>query len=263
MAKSEDKEKSSNVQSVERAFHLLEIISRAPSPVNVQELSDLTGISRTTVHGLVNTLYSMKYIERASIRGRYQLSPKLYSMICSYPHRLPVVRTANRYLIRLSEKFNTTVHLGILSPEKEVLLIKAYYTENLSNISTSNYFPLHASAIGKMLLANLPQERREDLLESLELVQYTRNTITDRNKLRQELEAIRQRGYSRDDAEYLDNTHCLAFPIWNADGTIAASFSLSDMTNVDSEKNSLIIPEGLQCSKQCSREMGWSLGTMR
>lgn len=262
MQNAAEKERSGTVQSVERAFHLLEIISRASSPVNVQELSDMTGISRTTVHGLINTLFSMNYIERSSIRGRYTLSPKLYSMICSYPHRLPVVRAANRYLARLSEEFNTTVHLGILSTDKEILLIKAYYAENLANVSTSNYFPLHASAIGKMLLANLPEARREALIDSLELVQYTRNTITDRDALAEELARIRELGYSRDDAEYLDNTHCLAFPIWGSDGSIAASFSLSDMTESNSSEAN-IIPEGLECSKRCSREMGWSLGAMR
>lgn len=263
MRSSENKTTGNNVQSVERAFRLLEIISRYASPVSVQELSDLTGISRTTVHGLVNTLHSMKYIERAAIRGKYQLSPKLYSMVCSYPHRLPVVRAANRYLIHLSEQFNTTVHLAILSPNNEVLLLNAYYAENLSNISTPNYFPLHASAIGKMLLANLPQPQREELIQSLDLVRYTKNTITDQDSLHQELEKIRQQNYARDDAEYLDNTHCLAFPIWGADGSMAASFSLSDMTAADSTQNSLIIPEGLQCSKRCSREMGWIFSTVR
>lgn len=263
MQNAAEKERPGTIQSVERAFSLLELISHAAEPVNVQDLSSMTGISRTTVHGLINTLYSMNYIERSSIRGKYVLSPKLYSMICSYPHRLPVVRASNRYLSQLSEKFHTTVHLGILSTDKEVLLIKAYYSENLTNLSTSNYFPLHASAIGKILLANLNEPYRESLIDSLELVQYTRNTITDPNKLREELANIRQQGYSCDSAEYLDNTHCLAFPIWAADGTIAASFSLSDMSESESSEVSLIVSEGLECSKRCSREMGWSLGTMR
>ena len=253
--------KNNGVQSVERAFRILENVCKSQNPISVQDLSEITGIGRTTVHGLVNTLYNMGYIDRSSIRGHYVISPKLYGMICAYPHRLPVVRAANRRLIKLSDTFNSTVHLCILSPENEAMLIKAYYPDQVANISESYFFPLHATAVGKALLAYQPEERRENLIQQINTLQYTKNTIHDKDALRAELAAIRQCGYSEDRAEYLDNTYCIAFPIWDDKGQIAAAFSLSDyLENLATREND-IIPIGLQCSKSCSMEMGWKLGT--
>ncbi len=250
--------KASPVQSVARALSILETVCESNQPMSVQEISAVLGISRTTAHGLVNTLVACKYLEKEQLTRKYMPTSKMYAMSCAYPHKLKVMQAANPYLRDLLTRYRQTIHLGVMSTNDDVLLLKAYFPERVPNLTRVFNLPMHATGIGKTMLAFLPNARREAILEKTELTPYTKNTVTDKDRLREEIEDIRQRGYGFDTAEYLDNTFCVGFPILNEQDEAIAAFSISGQQKDIEPLFSEIIPDSLQVSKTCSSEMGWT-----
>lgn len=257
--RAETSKESGGVQSVERALSILELLCKSQSPLGASEISEKLNINRTTVYGLINSLIKKDYVVVSEVNGKFTITGKMYGLSYLYPNRLPVVRCASSYMLELAEKFNTTIHLGTLSIRNDVLLVKAQFPKNIQNVHSGSHFPLHATGLGKVLMAFLPEEKKNTVIEECNLKQLTSRTITDREVLRKELEEIVERGYGRDLEEYLEGTSCAAFPIFNERHEIVAAMSVSGATDIIEGQISQIISEGLRCSKQCSSEMGWSL----
>lgn len=250
-------ESSINIQSVDRALNILEYLSRAKTPVSVQEISDAIGIKRTTAYGLLNTLIKTEYAVKSE-SGKYTVSGKMYSLSYSYPARIPIVRYVKKYMVELSEKFQETVHLGMLSIRNNIMLLKAQIPNNSFDVECGSFFPLYASGLGKVILAFLDSDRQKELIDGMgELKKYTGNTITEKETLISELERIREQGYAFDNEEYLEGTMCVAFPLFDDRNNIVAAMSVSGITENIRPKLEEIITNGLRCSKQCSKEMGW------
>lgn len=248
------------IQSAERALDILELLSQTTEALSAIEISKELNINRTTVYGLLNTLMKKDYIRKESSSGKYVVTEKMYALSYAHPYRLPVVRIASPYIIELSKRYSITVHLGILSVKNEVLLVKAQFPPDLEGVRSGNSFPLYATGSGKVMLAYLSSKKRESVMNEIELYPYTKATITDKDVLLKELDLIRHRGYGTDKGEYLENTYCIAFPIFNSQKEITATLSLSGTREKIENHFDDIVPDGMQCSKYCSMELGWNPG---
>ncbi len=264
MAKRKESENQvNNIQSVERALNILELLSKTQLPMGAIEISQELGINRTTVYGLMNTLINMDYVVRSEVGSKYTISGRMYSLSYSYPNRLPVVQYAQRYMQELSDTYNTTIHLGTLTIRHDVLLINARFPKNIQNIRSGSSFPLHASGMGKVLLAFSSPEKREDMIARCDFQAFTRKTIVDRDVMEKEMQEIREQGYGCDEEEYMEGTACIAFPIFNSRDDITAAMSVSGTCDQINGQREQIIRDGLRCSKQCSSEMGWRMYNSR
>jgi DNA-binding IclR family transcriptional regulator len=128
----------------------------------------------------------------------------------------------------LAARLNLTVHLGALEEGMVTYVAK---------VSTPNAFPpytrvgskleAYCSGLGKVLLAALPPEQIESFILDGDLVALTPHTITDRTRLRAELEKVRQQGYAIDDREYQANMRCIAVPIHDGEARVVAALSVT------------------------------------
>lgn len=244
------------IQSVERAFSIVELLCASYEPMSAIEISDALDLKRTTVYGLLDALLQMEYIVKDD--RRYAISGKLYSLSYKYPNRFRVTQAAAKYMISVSDRFGCTAHLGRLGINHTVLLIKAVFPSRQTEITSGSPFPLYCSAMGKLLLAYQPQDMRAHMLEQISPKQLTPTTIIDKARLTEELDDIRTRGYSLDRGEMLDNTYCLSVPIFDSQGLVHTAMSFSttkaNMENIIDE----LIPIAVQSGKECSMEMGWN-----
>lgn len=250
-----------SIQSMTRTFAILEHFAYSHEPLSVLDISRKLDLNRTTVHGLIKTMLQCGYIQHSTLSGQYVLSPKLYSMVCDYPYRLEVVRNCGVLLNALSAATNVNVHLGILNGDYNVLMVKCFTPPDGDASTIGQNFPLHASAMGKMMLANQPQSVREQILSVLELYPFTEKTLTDAASLEKELELVRTRGYSHSFGEYIAGIDCIAFPIWDSRGNICAAFSLSGIPREiagNQEKLNCLLVMGRQYTMRCSTAMGWN-----
>lgn len=248
--------KKNPVQAVERAFAILELLSRSRSSLSAIEISQELGLKRTTVYGLLESLMQMGYALR--VDNKYTISGKMFHLSYTYPNRFRVAQVAESYMCAMAQKYECTSHLGILSQNTEVLLIRACFPNNVDRIHSGSMFPLHASSMGKVLLAFQPEETRQKILQSLHLTRYTSTTITSLDALTEELDRIRELGYGEDRSEYLDDTHCLAVPVFNEKNAIVAAMSFSSDEASMRQVRAKLLPEAAKYGKNCSITLGWN-----
>ncbi|KPJ76051.1 MAG: hypothetical protein AMJ54_13035 [Deltaproteobacteria bacterium SG8_13] len=219
------------VQSLERAALILEVLSRFSQGLSLGELSERVSLSKGTVHRLLSSLSYLDFIRQDPLSKQYLLGFKLVELGNSLLNQIDFRIEARPFLIELAESTKETVHMVILD-HKEVLYIdkveSSGHTSGLRMASMlGSRIPAHCSAVGKVLLAFLPEEEYEKITGGDGLPKRTENTITDPKKLKAHLKQIRQGGYALDNEENEIGIRCVAAPIRDQRGEVIAAISIS------------------------------------
>ena len=224
-AKSQDSESSSSVRSVDRAIAILTALADQPRPLGVGELAAAVGLHPATVHRLLATLARLNWVERLD-PGKYGLGLRMLGVAALGVAESPLLSNSTPILQRLAEVSGWSSYLSVIVGNRVVDL--ARYPGRLSQAAPTFAFgpgrsyPAHASADGKLLLAHLPEEELNAIIESEPLRAFTENTIVDLDVLRQELESIRKRGFATDRGERSEFVKGVAVPV-KAEGTVVAA----------------------------------------
>lgn len=217
---------TSGVQSVERAFAILQAIGLEPGGLGVTSISKQTGLPKSTVSRLLSTLEASGAIERVPGRDAYRVGPGVLAMAgrASYSRQLNVL--ARPYLQELAEETGETVHL--CTPDGD----QVFYVDQINSrfhIQLQDWtgvrFPMHTVAAGRVFLASLSPDRLEQYL-SRPLERYTSKAITDRNVLRRHVERARAEGLSWVWEETELGLVGVAAPVEDAGGKVVAAVSL-------------------------------------
>ena len=214
-------------QTVLKALDVLECLSSADHSLNVTTVAEVCGLSRPTTYRLLATLQSRNYV-RQTQDGHYDLGTNVLSLSRSYLEHLDLPKLARPILCELSQVSNETTHLGILDDASILYVGKVESPQTVrlhSAIGARN--PVYSTAMGKAILAFLPIEKRNALLDRIDFLPHTPNTITDRAVLNEHLERIRAEGFATDDAESEEGIRCVAAPILGLDGSAFAAISIS------------------------------------
>lgn len=241
------------VHAVERAFQLLDVLARGDA--GVSELARATGLHKATVHRLIRTLRQLGLVELAPDGTRYRLGLRLLELGGRVLARLDLRDAARPYLTELRERTRLTVHMAILDGAEVVYIDKLDSPANLrmaSFVGTRN--PAYCTALGKAILAALPDEELEAVLARTQFLPRTPNTITTPTALRQELAVTRARGYAIDNVENEEGIRCVGAPVYGHTGRVVASISVSGpifsvtMAGID-ELGRLVADIGQQISR--------------
>ncbi len=219
-----------HVQSLERALNILEVMAEEGAPISVTELAERVKLKTSTVHRLLSTLTHRGYVEQDPEDNKYKLGLKLLEIGNSVLYLSDIRTVARPYLEELVERCNETANLAILD-EGDVVYIDQVESKNLVIVKmfaqVGNRGPVHCTASGKALLAFLPDDKLEEILNKIEMVKYTNETITEYPHLKKELERIRREGFALDWGEREEHVRCVAAPIFNYEGRAVASISVS------------------------------------
>lgn len=223
MATSTAKIARRSVQSVDRALDLLEALVAAEGEITITALATRTSLHVSTVHRLLTTLLRRGYVRQNLDTSRYYAGAKL-ATLAEGRSRYNELRLRARPILRtLTEQTRETTNLVVLDD------VTAVYIETVPSpqvvrlfTSVGNRVPLHATGAGKALLAWVPAERRDALIDRLELRSHTPRTLVDRVSLQRALAEIRQRGYAIDDEEYDDGVRCVAVAVGPMGAPLAA-----------------------------------------
>jgi len=246
------------IQSVERALEILNILSESYEPLSAIEIGKRIGINRVTAYGLLTTLMEKGYVVKNAETGKYTIGLKLFEIGSAYVRKMPLTKVAAPYMSKISTDLGISVHLGILSDDGRVTLIKAFVPLRIEVMNQGITLPAHASGMGKILLAYSSPEEMHELVAKQGMHNYTNTTIVSEEELEKELVRIRKQGYALDKGEYFDNTYCIAFPIKDGNNHVIASISISGSKEEIEENKDKIILDGLQVSKYISVELGWN-----
>jgi DNA-binding IclR family transcriptional regulator len=236
-------------QSVDRALVILASLAEGPS--SLEQAATRIGVHKSTALRLLRTLEEHGFVHRQS-DYRYRLGGKLFSLAQLALESIDVRVVAAPHLAALNERCGHTVHLAVYEDGEVTYVDKLesrYPVRMYSRIGKRA--PLTATAVGKVLLADLPEARRREVAEALEYPAYTPM------ELLAELALVRTQGWAVDRSEYEETVNCVAVPIRGVDGRVIAACSVSTPTVV-APLSALrrLVPDLLRTAEAVSQEYG-------
>jgi IclR family acetate operon transcriptional repressor len=210
-------EKGSNLIGVERTARILNAVAEAESG-NLTEIARRTGLNEATVLRYLNSLVSLGYIERFNA-AQYRLGWEIFRLgQRAFSGQVPseaILPTMERLMLEFNETVNFAAH-----KERTVVIVEVVEgrraVKKVSDVGQSD--PWHASALGKALLASMPDSVWRDIVASAGLPELTPHTITSMKKMAAEIKEIRERGFAVDREEAAEELTCVAAAIPTPDG---------------------------------------------
>jgi len=215
------------VQSLERAFSILESIAGSNQPMSLAELSRATGLHTSTAFHLIKTLIVLGYAIQDEAK-RYRIGPRLFMQAAGAFNEVELVNLAMPHLQRLAEETGETTHLAVRADSGIAVIAKV---DGRSSIRSSERVgivrPAYCTAIGKVLLSALSKEDLDAYLRNGPYEAYTPKTITAPAELREEIKRVAATGTAYDDAEFNHELRCIAAPVRNFTQQTIAAFGIS------------------------------------
>ncbi|WP_280461652.1 IclR family transcriptional regulator [Nocardia carnea] len=215
------------VPAVTRALDILELFLDDET-LSAPEIVAALHLPRTTVHELVATLVTRSYLV-AEEGGRYRLGVRTHQLGSRYAAQLDLVSEGELAAKQVSQQCGETVHVAILEGTDVIYIAKVDSTHTVRMVSAAGRrLPGHCTAVGKMLLASLPEaELGKRLPADRTLESLTPNTITDVATLRAELAEARRAGIAVEECESNTDVSCVAAPVHDRTGGVVAALSIS------------------------------------
>lgn len=211
-----------NIQSLERAFAILELFAGGKKELSLGEISQRLGVGKSTCFGLANTLCNLGYLNRDEGRKAYRLGLKILSLASSVQENSILAQIVHPHLVKITKAFGETTHSAVGEENGVVYIDKVEADGSIvinSRIGVKN--DLHCTGVGKCILAWQPEEYLRELYAK-PVKAHTKKTITDLRRMRRELTAVREFGYAVDDEEFETGLVCYAVPIFDKTGVTAA-----------------------------------------
>lgn len=216
-------EQSGGVQSVERAFELLEVLAEAGGELSLSEAAAACRLPLPTIHRLVRTLVARGYVRQLPSR-RYALGPRLINLGESASGML--ADWARPCLAELVEALGETANLSMIDGDRATYVAQVPSRHAMRMFTeVGRRVHLHSTAVGKALLAQLSDDEVAELVSRTGLSAQTERSITDLGTLTRELARIRRQGYAMDDGEQDIGVRCVAVPVLGAPSSFAISVS--------------------------------------
>jgi IclR family acetate operon transcriptional repressor len=215
--------RTGGVQSVERAFEVLEIIASAGGTITLTDLAERAGLPQPTIHRLVRTLLIMGYVRQLPDR-RYALGPKLIRLGESAAQQLGA--WSRPHLTQLVDRTGETANIAVLDCDMAVYVaqVPSPHTMRMFTEVGRRVYP-HCTGVGKALLMQLPNDAVRSLLDRTGMPASTENSHTTPDALIGDLELSRARGYTVDEGEQEVGVRCFAVPVADAPTLTALSVS--------------------------------------
>lgn len=250
--------RNGSVQSIVRAFALLEAMSQGPGETGIAELAKRASLHVSTAHRLLATLVALGYARQSAETGRYAVGAKALQLADAYSGQTDLRGAARPVLERLSRETGETANLVVLDGHEALYVDKAESAQNLRIFSRiGRRTPLYCTAVGKVLLAWRPPDEVRRLLAPTPIERLTRRTITDADGLRRELLRVRQQGYALDLEECEEGARCIAAPVRVASDDVLAAISLSGPSiRMHSRRMRELIPMMLAAAAEVSGQLG-------
>jgi IclR family KDG regulon transcriptional repressor len=250
----------SKVNSVDRALVILEYLGTQTKEVGVRELGQAIGLSKSSVHRILQTLRARGFVRWNPDNARYSLGMRAFEVGCGILRSMEAHAVAKPYLEQLVSQLGETAFLGVVDDSELVYIDKIDGRRSVRMYADiGSRRPLHSTAIGKALLAHLERTESDRIISARPLAKFTKNTIVDPEALRQELEKVRRQGYAEDNEETEEGLYCAGAPLFNYSGRPVASISVAvpkiGQQNVQKER---IVKAVVAAALEISTKLGFT-----
>jgi len=221
--------RENDVKTARTTLRILEALKEQDG-ATVTELTEEFDLAKSSIHNYLNTLRNDGYVAKED--GKYDLSLKILDFGGYARHKERIYEIAKDEVTDLAEETGELANLLVEEHGKGIYLHRAHGEDA---VMTDSYIGqqvyLHNTALGNAILAHLPRERVNEILDKHGMPATTTNTITNREELFQELETIQERGFALDDEERVEGLRCVAVPIINNNDVVEGAISVSGPTS--------------------------------
>jgi len=223
-----DERQRVGVQSLGRAFAILEEVARQREGISLAELSKRVGLHNSTTFHLVKTMVSLGYIRQERDSKKYRIGRPLFALAASSLDEIEMVNVATPILEELSRDTGESAHFAVRMGDAVVVIARtsgpgAFQLTDRVGVKR----PAHCTALGKVILAALRPDQFERFLARAELSPATEKSITEASVLRREIEEVRHSGIAFDDAEFNLEVRCVAVPVKDFTGQVVGALGIS------------------------------------
>ena len=254
------------IQSIDRAIGILELFKKHKQ-LDLSEITELTGLSKSTLHTIINTMVEKQLLRKNENTKHYQLGYSILELGLKQLAELEIYKQADLPLTKLSNNINKICSLGLWD-KNSILIIESStpsinYAQGFSSVPPIRRKPAYCTSIGKAILSFMQKEAIEAYLNEVDLLPFTKNTITNRDKFIEELVQTRDRGYSIDNKEYVSYMMSISAPIHGTSGKIDAGICIHSDSD-DSDENCLneFVAPLIRVAYEISINMGYQPGPM-
>ena len=215
------------INSVLKAIDILSLFSSTQPRLTLSDISERLGLPRSTAHNLLMTLLSERFIERVD-GDQYALGTAIIALSQAVRVNVELRDRAAPLLRELADASRESVYLTVRDGDY-CLYIYAIESPRrlLARTAVGDRVCPHCTAVGKAILAALPDGEVEQIVARVGLAAFSEATITEPDNLREELERTRARGFSLDIGEHETGTCCVGAPIFDARATVVGACSIS------------------------------------
>ncbi len=249
---------NNNIAVIERMMRVLEMF-QGERELALATLAARSKMVKSSVYRILFTLERLGYVEK-SAEGRYSIGSRM-ARFGEQVHPLSdLPGLAQPFMLDLVHKFQETINLAVLDGE-EVLYIRVIESPHTFRFAAHAGIrsPLHSTALGKVLLATLPDAELQRIVKRCNFRSYTKNTISEISPFIRELLRVRRRGAAVDNMEDSDGVRCLAAPIVDGNGRGVAALSISGPASRVQRARDIELTDSLIAAcKQISQLLGYT-----
>jgi DNA-binding IclR family transcriptional regulator len=216
------------VQSLGRAFAILEAVARHRDGIGLADLTKIVGLHNSTTFHLAKTMVSLGYLRQEKDSKRYRIGRPLFALAASALDEIEMVNLATPVLEELSRKTGESSHFAVRMGDAVVVIARtggpgAFQLADRVGVVR----PAHCTALGKVILASLSEDQLRRFLDRVELKPSTEKSITDVRTLLREIAEVRYTGVAYDEGEFNLEVRCVAVPVRDFTGQIAGALGIS------------------------------------
>src|SRR5579871_6062303 len=242
------------VRVLHKTLDILETIKATESGFRLAELSRKVELPKATVYRILTTLEGRGYLDRAS-DGSYRLAKKLFDLQRAEPIEQLLNRVAHPLMVKLAASSKETVNLGVLDAGEVVVIntVESPQAVRMSSKIGNRRLP-HSTALGKVLLAGMPDKEVLRLIRRKGLPKLTEETLTTRQAVVAEVQKVRADGWALDNQENEIEGRCIGAPIVGPDGQVVAALSVSGpVFRTDIARAESLVPDLKSVCEEISR----------
>jgi IclR family transcriptional regulator, pca regulon regulatory protein len=250
-------------QSLARGLAILECFRAERSVLGIAEIADELGMSRSTTHRYLTTLVALGYVEQDK-RRKYRLSLRVTDLGMSALNSTGLREHAHSILEELRQGSSFTVSLAMLDGQEIVYVDRVVSFQRARHdtgigVGIGSRLPAFCTAMGKVLVAHLPEDERRELLAQVRLERRGPNAITGKGALQAELEGVLEEGFATEDEELAKGRIAIAAPIRNETGAATAAIDLSSDTSIIAVQRliSALLPHLIAAADRISARLGY------
>lgn len=251
---SEDKQ---TVRAVDRALQILKSFTFEKKQMSLTEICKLSELPKTTVFRLLIALEEQGFVEKDSVTQNYKLGALLFRLGSIVSSDLEVKKVSLPILEELAEKTKETLNINIVQNDVRVCVVKVEGSHDLRQfIEIGKGLPLHKGASGKVLLAYLPRDRQEQIIESI-----NDDLGKSKKEFMAELDEIRKNGFAASQDERVLGAAAVSAPIFDCMGNLAGGLTISGASiRFTEERVKELVALGMEASCRISAALGYKGG---